>query len=152
MSLTYVFPLWAAGYLKTHDFLQPLERGEKNSIKEENAMEIRTVDKPPAAAPPQNSSVEHQLPGGIGTYSISHISYFNQRLPKPEGSIFTSAQASTSDRNEENSNCSSYTGSGFTLWEESTAKKGKTGKENAVERPIGIGKFTNILFPCLSAF
>lgn len=127
-----------AGYLKTHDFLQPLERGEKNSIKEENAIEIRTVDKPPPPAPPPNSSVEHILPGGIGTYSISHISYFNQRLPKPEGSIFTAAQASTSDRNEENSNCSSYTGSGFTLWEETAVKKGKAGKENAVERSIGI--------------
>lgn len=140
------FSFMAAGYLKTHDFLQPLERGEKNSIKEEDVIEIRTMDKPPPPAPPPNSSVEHLLPGGIGTYSISHISYFNQRLPKPEGSIFTAAQASTSDRNEENSNCSSYTGSGFTLWEESTGKKGKTGKENAVEIPIGIGKFTKIFF------
>lgn len=105
------------------------------------------MDKPPPPAPPRNSSVEHILPGGIGTYSISHISYFNQRLPKPEGSIFTAAQASTSDRNEENSNCSSYTGSGFTLWEETAVKKGKAGKENAVERSIGIGKFINTLFP-----
>lgn len=110
------------------------------------------MDKLPPSGPPPNTSVEHLLPGGIGTYSISHISYFNQRLPKPEGTIFTVAQASTSDRNEENSNCSSYTGSGFTLWDETAVKKGKAGKENAVERTVGIGKSINIPFPCLLTF
>lgn len=93
--------------------------------------------------------MEHILPGGIGTYSISHISYFNQRVPKPEGTAFPAAQASSNERNDENSNCSSYTGSGFTLWEESTLKKGKTGKENAGERPILRGKF---LFCCFNFF
>ncbi|XP_024024837.1 transcription factor BIM1 isoform X2 [Morus notabilis] len=120
------------GYLKTHDFLQPLERVGKTCAKEETSVEISTSEKPPPPAPPP---VEHVLPGGIGTYSISHISnYFNQRVPKPEGMVFTAAQASSTDRNDENSNCSSYTGSGFTLWEESAVKKGKTGKENMAEK------------------
>lgn len=117
-------------YLKTHDFLKPLERGGSTSAKEEAAaqVEVSTAEKP---APP---SVEHVLPGGIGTYSISHISYFNPtRAPKPEGEMFAVGQGSVSthDKNDENSNCSSYSGSGFALWEESGAKKGGTGKENA---------------------
>lgn len=121
---------WTGGCLKTHDFLQPLEQVGKATAKQETSVEISTVEKPPPSAPPP--SVEHILPGGIGTYSISHISYFNPRVPKPEGTIFTVAQASSAD--DENSNCSSYTGSGFTLWEESALKKGKTGKENLGER------------------
>ncbi|WCJ35792.1 basic helix-loop-helix (bHLH) DNA-binding superfamily protein [Euphorbia peplus] len=120
------------GSLRTHDFLLPLERVEDGgAAKEENPVEISSsVEK---SAP---TSVEHILPGGIGTYSISHISYYNQRVPKPEGGspIFTVAQTSSTDKNEEHSNCSSYTGSGFTLWEESALKKGKTGKENVGER------------------
>ncbi|KAK2969710.1 hypothetical protein RJ640_004216 [Escallonia rubra] len=119
------------GYLKTHDFLQPLEQVGKSIPKEENDVEMTAVERPPPPAPPP--SVEHLLPGGIGTYSISHISYVSQRIPKPEGVMFTAAQASSSDRNDENSNCSSYSGSGFTLWEESAVKKGKTGKENIAE-------------------
>ncbi|KAH7549248.1 hypothetical protein JRO89_XS13G0004200 [Xanthoceras sorbifolium] len=124
------------GYLKTQDFLQPLERvGKSSAAKEETNVEISsTVEKPPPAAPPP-TSVEHILPGGIGTYSISHISYFNQKIPKSEGTMFTVAQqASSTEKNDDNSNCSSYTGSGFTLWEESAGKKGKTGKENAGEK------------------
>ncbi|XP_019464195.1 PREDICTED: transcription factor BIM1-like isoform X2 [Lupinus angustifolius] len=125
--------------LKTHDFLQPLERAEtKATAKEEATDEISSVaPKPPPPPPP---SVEHLLPGGIGTYSISHISYSNnntQRVPKPETSLFTVHQATSTDRNDENSNCSSYTSSGFTLWDESAVKKGKTGKENNVAgKPI----------------
>ncbi|XP_040997666.1 transcription factor BIM1-like [Juglans microcarpa x Juglans regia] len=123
------------GYLKTHDFLQPLERtGNSSAKQEETGVEISTVEK---QTPPP--SIEHILPGGIGTYSISHISYFNQKVPKPEGSMFTVAQTSSTDRNDENSNSSSYTGSGFTLWEESSSKKGKTGKENMGENPIVTG-------------
>ncbi|XP_017412019.1 transcription factor BIM1 isoform X6 [Vigna angularis] len=118
--------------LKTHDFLQPLERLEtKGSAKEEATDEISWVVE--KAGP----SVEHLLPGGIGTYSINHISYVNnnnnnnnQRLPKAETSLFA-RQATSTDRNDENSNCSSYTtSSGFTLWEDSSGKRGKTGKEN----------------------
>ncbi len=127
------------GYLKTHDFLQPLERIGKTSAKEEITAEISAVEKPPPPAPPP--SVEHILPGGIGTYSISHVSYFNQRVnPKPEGSIYAVAQTSSTDRNDEHSNSSSYTGSGFALWEESALKKGKTGKENMGEKPVERGK------------
>ncbi|KAL2234889.1 UNVERIFIED_CONTAM: Transcription factor BIM1 [Sesamum indicum] len=87
---------------------------------------MAAVEKPPVPCPP--TSVEHILPGGIGTYSIS---YFNQRAQKPEGNLFT-AQTSSTTRNDENSNCSSYSGGGFTLWDESAIKKGKTGKENIV--------------------
>ncbi|KAK3225538.1 hypothetical protein Dsin_005400 [Dipteronia sinensis] len=130
------------GYLQTHDFLQPLERVGKNSAKEEITVEISsTVEKPPPAAPPplsSSTSGEHILPGGIGTYSISHISYFNQKIPKSEGTMFTIAQASSTEKNDDNSNCSSYTGSGFTLWEESAGKKGKTGKENAIDRSTSV--------------
>ncbi|KAI7741143.1 hypothetical protein M8C21_031079 [Ambrosia artemisiifolia] len=102
------------GFLETHDFLQPLERVGKN------------VDKEPTTA------VEHILPGGIGTYSISHISCISQsqRVAKAEGGVIRSVQSSGSDKNDENSNCSSQTGSGFSLWEEPTLKMGKTGKEN----------------------
>ncbi|XVF49893.1 hypothetical protein PTKIN_Ptkin04bG0052600 [Pterospermum kingtungense] len=122
------------GHIKTHDFLQ-MERVVKASPEEETPVEVATAEKPPPpAAPPP--SVEHILPGGIGTYSISHIPYFNPRVPKSEGTIFTVAQGSSTERNDENSNCSSYTGSGFALWEESAGKKGKTGKENAGETPV----------------
>ncbi|XP_075490821.1 transcription factor BIM1-like isoform X1 [Primulina tabacum] len=110
------------GYLETHDFLRPLERVGNNGTKEESKVEMSVVDKlPPPAA-------EHLLPGGIDTYSIS---YFNQRGLKleGEGSLYT-MQASSATRNEDNSNSSSHTGSGFTLWNESAVKKGKTGKEN----------------------
>ncbi|XP_011002240.1 PREDICTED: transcription factor BIM1-like isoform X2 [Populus euphratica] len=125
-------PPCQGGYLKTHDFLQPLERGGKTTAKEITNVEVLTVEKPPPPAPPP--AVEHILPGGIGTYSISQISYFNQRVPKPENTIFLVAQDSSTDKNDDNSNCSSYSGSGFTLWEESVLKKGKTGKENVGER------------------
>ncbi|CAN1151663.1 Transcription factor BIM1 [Linum perenne] len=136
-------------YLKTHDFLQPLERGGGRAAaaaKEET--EVSTVEKTPTPTPvlppqaPPPTSVEHILPGGIGTYSISHISYYNnQRVPKPEGSVFTAAaQTSSADKNEENSNCSSYTGSGFTLWEESALKKGKTGKENMTSERSSVAR------------
>ncbi|RZB55868.1 Transcription factor BIM1 isoform C [Glycine soja] len=124
-------------YLKTHDFLQPLERVEtKACAKEEATEEILSVvqkQRPP--------SVEHLLPGGIGTYSISHISYVNNNnnqrgVLKPETSSLFVRQATSTDKNEENSNCSSYTSSGFTLWEESSGKRGNTGKENnAGEKP-----------------
>ncbi|KAL9438374.1 hypothetical protein AB3S75_024116 [Citrus x aurantiifolia] len=122
------------GFLKTHDFLQV----GKINAKEESTLEITsTVEKPPPPAPPppSSSSVEHNLPGGIGTYSINHVSYFGQKVPKPEGSVFAVAQTSSTEKNDENSN-------GFTLWEESAVKKGKTGKENARERAIGRGEAT----------
>ncbi|PKI31447.1 hypothetical protein CRG98_048160 [Punica granatum] len=135
--------------LKTHDFLG------KTGAKEEVSSEIPTVEKPPPPAPPP--SVEHILPGGIGTYSISHISCFNQRVPKSEATVFTVAQtSSTTDRNDDNSNCSSYTNSGFTLWEESVAKKGKTGKENlhtaaSKEPAVKLGQWASSDMPSQSS-
>ncbi|XP_018498732.2 transcription factor BIM2 isoform X2 [Pyrus x bretschneideri] len=131
--------------------------GKPCIAKEETSAEISTTEKPPSHAAAQpTTSVEHILPGGIGTYSISHISYINQRVPKPEGSpVFTVAQASSSEKNvDENSNCSSYAGSGFTLWEESAKNKGKTGKENVVgERPAGTvrGQWTSLERPAQSS-
>lgn len=110
-------PSQEGGFLKTHDFLQPLDQASKTVGKEENKIELEATEKLP-------SSAEHILPGGIGTYSIS---YLQQRVPKPEANIFAVTQASSTDRN---SNCSSYSGSGFTLWNESATKRGKTGKEN----------------------
>ena len=127
----------AGGFLKTQDFLQPLEQGCKNVAKEEDKVEINDLEKPPPAASPSN--IEHLLPGGIGTYSIT---YFNQRFLKPEGNVYMMAQASSTNINDENSNCSSYAGGGFTLWDESAVKKGKTGKENnAGDRAVLKGNF-----------
>jgi hypothetical protein len=132
--------------------LRPLEEVEaKSSAKEEATDEISSVveKQPPLATPA--SSVEHLLPGGIGTYSISHINSCvnnnNQRVPKAEASsLFTVHQATSADRNDDNSNCSSHTSSGFTLWEESEIRKGKTGKENNVgDKPI-IGGNHEIIF------
>lgn len=80
--------------------------------------------------------VEHVLPGGIGTYSIS---YFNQqRVSKvPEGALF-SASAETSSSI---SNCNS-----FTLWDESAVKKGKTGKENIVAAETYVQRGSSFIF------
>lgn len=120
-------------FLKTHDFLQPLEQVGKDVAKVENRVEMKDVERPPPAVPPP-PAVERTLPGGIGTYSIT---YFNPGIPKPEGNLFMMAQTSSTSRNDENSNGSSYSGSGFTLWDESAVQKGKTGKENnVVDRPV----------------
>lgn len=110
------------GFLKTHDFLG------KNGTREHEVVEMRDVERPPPETPV--SSVEHILPGGVGTYSIT---CFNQRIPiskPPEGNVFLMAQANSNSRNDETSNSTSYSGSVFTLWDESNVKKGKTGKEN----------------------
>ncbi|XP_008454530.2 transcription factor BIM1-like isoform X2 [Cucumis melo] len=125
------------GFLKTHDFLRPLERTGKTCAKEEKTINVSTVERaaPTSGTQAHNSPAERLLPGGIGTYSISHISYFNQRVPKPEGSVFPVPQASNTDKSDDNSHCSSLSGNGFTLWEESAVKKGKTRKENLGEKP-----------------
>ncbi|CAN8298693.1 unnamed protein product [Cochlearia groenlandica] len=132
------------GHLKTHDFLQPLECEEETS----RVVTTRSSsEKPPPPAPPP--PLQHVLPGGIGTYTISPIPYFHhhhqqqQRIPKPELSppmMFTAQGSVCNERNiiDENSN-SNYanSSSGFTLWDDSgSAKKGQTRKENNVgERP-----------------
>lgn len=130
------------GFLKTHDFLRPLERTGKTCAKEEKTINVSTVERaaPTSGTQAHNSPAERLLPGGIGTYSISHISYFNQRVPKPEGSVFPVPQASNTDKSDDNSHCSSLSGNGFTLWEESAVKKGKTRKENLGEKPGLKGK------------
>ncbi|KAL8474791.1 hypothetical protein ACS0TY_031286 [Phlomoides rotata] len=98
-------------YLKTHDFLQPLEGAGKNVMTSRKEEVVKGGRSGVGRGP-----VEHVLPGGIGTYSIS---YFNQQ--RVEGALF-SAETSSSI-----SNCSS-----FTLWDESALKKGKTGKEKNI--------------------
>ncbi|TYG55568.1 hypothetical protein ES288_D09G284400v1 [Gossypium darwinii] len=58
-------------------------------------MAEKPLPPPPPAPPPR--SAEHVLPGGIGTYSISHIS------SRAEGALFTVARRSISERNDETS-------------------------------------------------
>ncbi|KAJ0578057.1 putative transcription factor bHLH family [Helianthus annuus] len=100
-------------YLKTQDFLQPLEQvGNK---------EGKYIEK---STPP--SMVEH---GGLGTYNVAYMNNIqSQKVAKAEGIAISAAQSSSSNNtNDEYSNCNSYRGTGFALWENS---KGKTGKEN----------------------
>ncbi|KAL1196751.1 Transcription factor BIM1 [Cardamine amara subsp. amara] len=138
-------PSSQGSHLKTHDFLQPLECvGGKEEIIRTGTTTTASEKPPPPAPPPP---LQHVLPGGIGTYTISPIPYFHhhhQRIPKPELSppmMFTAAAqlSGSNERNvvdeNSNSNCSSYaaTASGFTLWDESASgKKGQTRKENNV--------------------
>ncbi|XP_031104775.1 transcription factor BIM1-like isoform X2 [Ipomoea triloba] len=118
------------GFVRTHDFLQPLEGAGKTVGKEEiDEVEMRGVEKPLPPAP----AVEPVLPGGIGTYSIS---YLHQRAPKPEGSFYT-----VTDTNDVNSDYSSCTRTGFTVWNESTLKKDNSaGDFRAVLRETGMNK------------
>ncbi|GER46013.1 basic helix-loop-helix (bHLH) DNA-bindingsuperfamily protein [Striga asiatica] len=91
---------WRIDYLKTHDFLKPLERVEKkgHSTNNKAAAERSDGERPQA----------------------EEVSYFNQRLLEAEGGIYSTQAAA--------SNYTSHMGkSGFTLWNESS---GKTGKEN----------------------
>ncbi|PWA34245.1 basic helix-loop-helix (bHLH) DNA-binding superfamily protein [Artemisia annua] len=120
-------PTIPGSYLKTHNFLQPLEQVGKTVCEEVEYIKKSFPPSPPTVG-------EHILPGGMGTYSISHIPHINQtqKVSKPEGIVISAAQSSSSNNNDENSNCSSYTGSGFTLWEESNVNKGKTRKENNI--------------------
>ncbi|KAI7736148.1 hypothetical protein M8C21_009739 [Ambrosia artemisiifolia] len=100
-------------YVKTHDFLQPLEQvGNK---------EGKYIEK---STPP--SIVER---GGLETYNVAYMNKLqSQKVAKAEGIVISAAQSSSSNNtHDEYSNCNSYRGTGFTLWEET---KGKTGKEN----------------------
>lgn len=134
------FVLIFSGHLQTHDFLQPLEQVGK---------EEEYVERSKSLLPSPPTMVEHILPGGMGTYSISHISYINQlqsqKVPKHEGNEISGAQSSSSNNNDENSNCSSYTGSGFKLWEDSNVNKGKTRKENNIVGSRHAGRGTSVL-------
>ncbi|GLJ18128.1 hypothetical protein SUGI_0320220 [Cryptomeria japonica] len=69
-------------YLTTQDFLQPLERGGRTS--NNNNSRGSEVSSAEGSAATSTSSVEHVLPGGIGTYSISHISAYGQSNGKSE--------------------------------------------------------------------
>ncbi|KAI3820915.1 hypothetical protein L1987_08469 [Smallanthus sonchifolius] len=114
-------PTIPGDYIKTHDFLQPLEQVGKNVYKEGKYIEKST--------PP--SMVEHILPGGMGTYSVSYMNKIqSQKVAKAERIAISAAQSSSSNTNDENSNCTSYGGTGLTLWEDSNLNKGKTRKEN----------------------
>ncbi|KAJ0238130.1 Myc-type [Hirschfeldia incana] len=132
-------PSSQGGYPKTHDFLQPLERvGTRVSAKEEGTR--GRVDTTDTSSQLKSPYVHNQnvLPGGIGTYTISHMPYLYhnhlQQVPKTEVSqMFTVSQASCNERNavEDNSvsNCTSYAANnGFPLWNESVEKKGHTRK------------------------
>ncbi|KAJ4961815.1 hypothetical protein NE237_021725 [Protea cynaroides] len=127
-------------HLKTHDFLQPLERTGKNEEakgenKMENVMKAATVI---GKLPPSSTALlDNVLPGGTGTnFSTSHIPNFSQRVPKPETGEYST------ERNEEvskaNSDCSFYSNGGaFTLWREPLVKEnGTTHKDNAGEKHI----------------
>ncbi|KAL0736321.1 hypothetical protein Bca4012_012531 [Brassica carinata] len=135
-------PSSQGSHLRTHDFLQPLECvGAKEDTSRIDTTRTASEKPPPPAPPPP---LQHVLPGGIGTYTISPIPYFHnhQRIPKPELSppmMFTgAAQAGGgNERNVVDENSNSAAASGFTLWDESgSGKKGQTRKENnAGERP-----------------
>ncbi|KAL8244180.1 hypothetical protein R6Q59_010438 [Mikania micrantha] len=108
------------GDLKTHDFLLPLEQVGKNVYKG------KYIEK---STPP--SKVEHILSGGMGTYSVSYMNQIQRRkVTKDEGIVISAAQSSSSNTNDENSNCTSYRGTSFALWEDSNLNKGIKGKDN----------------------
>ncbi|KAG2301220.1 hypothetical protein Bca4012_059409 [Brassica carinata] len=122
------------GYPKTHDFLQPLECvGTSACTKDEGTR--GGVDTTGASSKLKSTYVNNQnvLPGGIGTYTISHMPYMyhnhHQRVPKPEVSpMFTVSQASCNERNGVDQDSSYAAKNGFTLWNESVEKKGHTRK------------------------
>lgn len=100
-------------HLKTQDFLQPLERGSKNS--NTKGLEVSSAETS-AAAPA--SSVEHVLPGGIGTYTISHISGYSQMNGKSEIPVVHVNVAETKPEVTRAASSTNYGGGAFTLWEE----------------------------------
>ncbi|KAF6140039.1 hypothetical protein GIB67_001780 [Kingdonia uniflora] len=128
---------------KTRDFLQPLETVGKKNPNGGTTVNPFVAEKQPPPMPPSSSSssVEHVLPGGIGTYTISHIPNFSQLVPKPESPIFSTVRAGSveinSEVNKAASNSNSYSGGSFTLWEEHAIKeKAAKVKDNTVEGRI----------------
>lgn len=128
-------------YLKTRNFLQPLERVGKNNSTV-GAREISAVEKP--------LLIEQILPGGIGTYNICHNPAFGHAVVKPERSAFTVFQEIGMERYGESSktisNCSSYNQGGFTPWDESAPMEKSVVKDKVVERQLTRGTF------CLASF
>ncbi|XP_074278088.1 transcription factor BIM2-like isoform X2 [Silene latifolia] len=138
-------------FLRTRNFLQPLEGGLKNDAKEDNIVDIDL--KLPSAAP-STRVVEHVLPGGIGTYSISCLPYTTQKVPKSEENGLPVVSVTSNDIND--SNFSSYTGGSFILLDESTTKKGHSRMENLghinlVKDPAKIGQWPSD-WPSQSSF
>lgn len=128
-SFPHQDPIPSQGFfLTTHDFLKPLERAEKGHRDEAASGDV-AVGRVGCAA-----SVEHVLPGGIGTYSVSHVT--DPVLPamvKPERGTCRGVDV---ERKPE-----AYYGNGvsygspypdgvpFTPWDESAAKDpGSRGK------------------------
>lgn len=109
--------LFAAGmYLKTHDFLQV----SKGNFISEAKNESPSVEK--------HQSMEHVLPGGIGTYSISHIPSFSQGIVKPERNVCPVYSCNKDGkvetiRSAPNGCNSLINGGAFTLWDESSMKE-----------------------------
>ncbi|XP_073113270.1 transcription factor BIM1 isoform X4 [Elaeis guineensis] len=66
-------PSQGSCFLKTHDFLKPLEHAGKGRRDEAASGDIAVACVGPAEVG-RAASVEHVLPGGIGTYSITHVS------------------------------------------------------------------------------
>ncbi|KAG9448625.1 hypothetical protein H6P81_008590 [Aristolochia fimbriata] len=126
-------------YLKTHDFLQPLDRVGKNNGTGESTKDLTNVEKPP--------SVEHVLPGGIGTYSISHISNFGRGIVKPERTVLPIVQVNSTDRkmepNRVSNGCKPNNGGAFTLWEEKAAGKDKVGGQLTREPTERLGQWSS---------
>ncbi|CAH8304014.1 unnamed protein product [Eruca vesicaria subsp. sativa] len=125
-------PSSQGGYPKIHDFLQPLERvGTRACAKDVNTRgSVHTT-----AASSAYVQNQHVLPGGIGTYTISHMPYMyynhHQGVPKPEASpMFKGSQASCNERHAvEDTSVSAK--NGFTLWNESVDKKERIRKRQS---------------------
>ena len=115
-------------YLKTHDILKPLEKAEDP--------EPARREGPAGRAP----SVAHVLPGGIGTYSISHVSENSSDAEvKPEVVTWATGPGLGSKPEPDGGNgwYGPYGAVAFTLWEASSAAakdNGNRGKITEGER------------------
>ncbi|KAJ0235316.1 Transcription factor BIM1 [Hirschfeldia incana] len=120
-------PSSQGSHLKTHNFLQPLECVGGTKEETSKTETTRIASEPPA-------QLQHVLPGGIGTYTISSIPYFHnhQRVPKPDLSppmMFTASGGGGGV--ERNVVDAAAVASGFALWDESgSGNKGQTRKES----------------------
>ncbi|KAM0941722.1 putative transcription factor bHLH family [Dioscorea sansibarensis] len=95
-------------YLKTHDFLQPLEKAHAR----ESPIDINS-----AAAGPTERHPDHVLPGGVGTYTIGHVSglaAIRASIKHEQVTCVSSARAAEHPGH--------YAGVPLSLWEDSGAK------------------------------
>ena len=103
-------------YLKTHDFLKPLAEKAEEA---EPTLRAGPTDRAP--------SVAHVLPGGIGTYSISHVAESGSAA-EVKHEVVTCAAGPGLGRKPE-----PYGAVAFTLWGASSAAakdNGNRGKLN----------------------